>query len=142
MEDTDDPDFGLSTHQASVAAAEVSCLQCDAKMDVVCLYCESGMDLVTGESIEQFVVSNIWAVDEALSKELRRWPNFVQHLTDEQDGIFENHCPECAAVQEDYLLHDEPGDVFFGLSRVPAGSIRFTSLQGEFRLSGDYSFRA
>jgi hypothetical protein len=43
-------------------------------------------------------------------------------------------------MQEDYLLHAEPGDVFFGISRAEPGSIEFTPLVGRIQLSGDCSF--
>ena len=43
-------------------------------------------------------------------------------------------------MQEDYLLHAEPGDVFFGISRAEPGSIEFTPLAGRIQLSGDYGF--
>jgi hypothetical protein len=59
---------------------------------------------------------------------------------DTEDGYFANHCPHCGALQEDYLLHAEPGDVFFGLSRAESWSIEFTPLVGRIQLSGDSSF--
>ena len=42
--------------------------------------------------------------------------------------------------EEDYRLHAEPGDVFFGISRAEPGLIEFTPLAGRIRLSGDCSF--
>jgi hypothetical protein len=51
-----------------------------------------------------------------------------------------NHCPNCGAMQEDYLLHSEPGDVFFGLAIGTLGAVEFTALEGRVYLSGDYGF--
>jgi hypothetical protein len=56
-------------------------------------------------------------------------------------GNFANHCPHCGAVQEDYLLHSEPGDVFFGLEMGARGAVEFTAVEGRVGLSGDYGFR-
>jgi len=41
---------------------------------------------------------------------------------------------------EDILLHAEPDDVFFGISRADPGAIEFTPLLGRIQLSGDCSF--
>jgi hypothetical protein len=57
-----------------------------------------------------------------------------------EEDCFANHCPRCGAMQEDYLLHAEPGDVFFGISHAEPGSIEFTPLAGRIQLSGDCSF--
>ncbi|MGO8855485.1 MAG: hypothetical protein ACLQO1_07215 [Steroidobacteraceae bacterium] len=43
-------------------------------------------------------------------------------------------------VQEDYLLHAEPGDVFFCIPQAEPGSVELTPLVGPIRLSGDTSF--
>ncbi|MEA3198042.1 MAG: hypothetical protein QOF32_2094 [Gammaproteobacteria bacterium] len=43
-------------------------------------------------------------------------------------------------MQEDYLLHSEPGDVFFGLAIGTLGAVEFTALEGRVYLSGDYGF--
>jgi hypothetical protein len=48
------------------------------------------------------------------------------------------HCVHCGAVQEDYLLHSEPGDVFFDIAPERAGPVEFTAFEGQVRLSGDY----
>jgi hypothetical protein len=44
------------------------------------------------------------------------------------------------AIQEDYLLRAEPGDVLFGVARGRSGATEFTPLEGEIQLSGDYVF--
>ena len=43
-------------------------------------------------------------------------------------------------MQEDYLLHSEPGDVFFSLAIDTPGAVEFTPLEGRLQLSGDYGF--
>jgi hypothetical protein len=43
-------------------------------------------------------------------------------------------------MQEDYLLHSEPGDVFFGIAMGESGSVEFTPLAGRVQLSGDYGY--
>jgi hypothetical protein len=89
----------------------------------------------------QFTLSNIWAMDGALAAQLQRWPHFRKAIDgDSEDGCFANHCPHCGALQEDYLLHDEPGDVFFGMSNAAPGSVELTPLTGRIQLSGDCSF--
>jgi hypothetical protein len=91
--------------------------------------------------MRQFTLANVWAMDSALATQLERWRYFRKGIAvGSEEGYFANHCPHCGALQEDYLLHDEPGDVFFGLSRAEPGSIEFTPLVGRIQLSGDYSF--
>jgi hypothetical protein len=81
-------------------------------------------------------------MDSALATQLERWRFFRKEIgAGSEEGCFANHCPHCGAMQEDYLLHAEPGDVFFGISRAEEpGSIEFTPLAGRIQLSGDYSF--
>jgi hypothetical protein len=43
-------------------------------------------------------------------------------------------------MQEDYLLHAEPGDVFFCIPLPEPGSIEFTPLSGRIQVSGDCGF--
>jgi hypothetical protein len=42
----------------------------------------------------------------------------------------------CGAVQEDYLLHSQPGDVFFCIAEEEPGSIEFTPVEGRIRERG------
>jgi len=65
--------------------------------------------------LERFTLSNISSMVGALAATLER-RRFYSTATGSEDGYFANHCP-CGAMQEDYLLHAEPGDVFFA-SRV------------------------
>ncbi len=80
-------------------------------------------------------------MDGALGKLLQPWPYFRKGTEeDSEEGIFANHCPHCGAIQEDYLLHSEPGDVFFGIGRGRSGAVEFTPLEGRIEMSGDYGF--
>jgi hypothetical protein len=134
-------EFGIISDDAYVAAAQTVCSRCHEQIEVICIYCESGTDSEVGEPMTQFTLSNIWAMDTALAMQLKGWPCFRKGIgSGSEDGYFANHCPHCGALQEDYLLHAEPGDVFFGLSRAESGSIEFTPLVGRIQLSGDCSF--
>ena len=43
-------------------------------------------------------------------------------------------------MQEDHLLHSEPGDVFFCIAEAEPGSIEFTAVEGRILVSGDCGF--
>jgi hypothetical protein len=139
-EEEAEAEFGIVSEAALVASAQTSCAQCRARIEVICIYCESGTEAGLDEPMRRFTVSNIWAVDEALAEQLARWPHFKPVGGRHTEGLFANHCPHCSAVQEDYLLHDEPGDLFFGISHEAPGLLQFTRLAGRIQLSGDYSF--
>ena len=63
-------------------------------------------------------LSNIWAMDSALTAQLERWPFFKKaEGSNSDEGYFANHCPQA-----------EPG------------SVELTPLVGPIRLSGDTSF--
>jgi hypothetical protein len=116
-------------------------VSCSKDIEVICIYCNSGVDTEIGDPLSQFTVSNIWAVDGALGKLLHRWPYFKKGVgEDSEEGNFANHCPHCGAIQEDYLLHSEPRDVFFGIAPGRPGPVEFTPLEGRIQLSGDYGF--
>jgi hypothetical protein len=134
-DDGADDEFGITSEQAYVAATSVACCQCREKIEVICIYCESGM--VSGEPLERFTVSEIWAMDDALGRQLESWP-FFRYVG--EAGHFANHCPHCAAEQEDMYLHSEPDQPFFSIAQAPAESIRLTALVGRVQLSGDESF--
>jgi hypothetical protein len=130
-------EYGITSDEAYVALAQTTCLQCGETIEVICIHCESGTDAVTGDSMTRFTVSNIWALDDALTAQLEVWPYFKSIDLGCAAGDYANHCPHCGAPQEDYLLHDEPGDVFFGLSEASRETIEFTPLSGQVQLSGD-----
>ena len=133
--------FVVTSGEAFVACARVACVSCREPMEVICLYCESGTDLEMQEPLSQVTLSNLWAMDAALAAQLGRWPCFkTTEGVGSDPGYFANHCPHCGAVQEDHLLHSEPGEVFFCIPRAEPGSITLTPLAGTVRMSGDISF--
>jgi hypothetical protein len=137
--EVDDPEFAVTSDQAAVAAAKVSCWKCHEAIEVICIYCESGV--VSGEVLTQFTVSNIWAMDEALSRQLEAWPTFRQVYDQTgQASHFANYCSHCSAVQEDLYLHSEPGDAFFDIPHAEPGAVTLTAIEGRVQLSGDESF--
>jgi hypothetical protein len=133
--------FGIESEEAYVAAARSSCVRCGHDIEVVCVYCKSGVDTEIGDPLVDFTVFNIWAMDGVLAKLMQRWHHYRKGAgEDSEEGNFTNHCPHCGAMQEDYLLHSEPGDVFFGLAMGTAGGVEFTALEGRVGMSGDYGF--
>jgi hypothetical protein len=133
--------FGIVSEEAFVASARSPCVRCGNDIEVVCIYCKSGVDTEIGDPIADLTVFNIWAMDGVLAKLIERWPHYRQGVDeDAEEGDFANHCPHCGAMQEDYLLHSEPGDVFFGLAMDTPGAVEFTALEGRVCLSGDYGF--
>jgi hypothetical protein len=133
--------FGIVSEEAFVASATSHCVGCGIEMEVVCIYCQSGVDIETDNPIADFTVFNIWAMDEVLARPIDRWPCFRQGVGEDGEArLFANHCPHCGAMQEDYLLHSEPGDVFFGLAMTASGAVKFTALEGRVCMSGDYGF--
>jgi len=133
--------FSIRSEEAFVVSARSACVSCAKDMEVICIHCRSGIDTEIGEPLSDFTVSNIAEMDGGLAKMLLPWPDFRKAITkDSQEGNFANHCPHCGAVQEDYLLHSEPGDVFFGIAMGGPGAVRFTPLVGHIELSGDYGF--
>ena len=114
------------------------CQRCNSNIEVVCIHCESGT--ASGEPLTQFTVSHIWAIDEALARHLRRWPNF-RKVIEPEDEAFANHCPHCGAQQDDMYLHSEPDEPFFDIPGAAPGSISLTPLSGTIRLSGDEHFQ-
>lgn len=136
-----DHDFELSiiSDQAQVAAATVPCCSCRRPIEVICIYCETGT--VSGESLNQFTVTDILAVDEPLAKQLSSWPTFRPIDHPGPDGArLANHCPHCGTEQDDRDLHTEPGHPFFDIPHSLPGTVRLTPLAGEIRLSGDEHF--
>src|SRR4051812_6128377 len=64
-EQEDDDEFTITSDQAYVACASVSCWKCHSNIEVICIYCESG--IVRDEPLTQFTVSRIWSMDDALT---------------------------------------------------------------------------
>jgi hypothetical protein len=116
-------------------------MRCGHDIEVVCIYCKSGVDTEIGDPLADVTVFNIWAMDGVLAKLTQRWPCYRKRAGEGTgEGNFANHCPHCGAMLEDYLLHSEPGDVFFGLAMDTPGVVEFTALEGRVCLSGDYGF--
>jgi len=135
----EDEEFTIVSDQANVAAARIPCYRCQADIKVICIYCESGT--VMDEPLTRFTVSDVWALDHDLTRQLKRWPDFRPSGTSETgERRFANHCPQCGAVQEDIDLHAEPGAPFFDIPATPPGTITLTPLTGTVRLSGDEHF--
>jgi hypothetical protein len=80
-------------------------------------------------------------MDGVSAKLIERWPHYRQGVgADAEEGNFANHCPHCGAMQEDYLWHSAPGDVFFGLAIGTPEAEEFTALEGRVSLNEDYGF--
>jgi hypothetical protein len=137
--DAEDEEFSITSDEACVASATVSCWRCQARIEVICIYCESGT--ASGEPLARFTVSHISAMDGALVRQLEPWRTFRESYSEgSQDSYFANHCPHCGAVQEDLYLHSEPDQPFFSIPHAEPGAIKLTPLPGRVRLSGDESF--
>lgn len=140
-DDPDEVEFGIASNQAFVVSATTACVECLAEIEVICLYVERGFDEERGEAIERATVSNVWAMDEGLRAQVGNWSSYREIGGAEADArTFANHCVHCGAVQEDYRLHSEPGDVFFSVTEAEPGSLTFTPLMGVVRMSGDFAF--
>jgi hypothetical protein len=134
----DDEPFSIASADGYVAVATTSCRRCRSGIEVICIHCESGT--VSGDPLTRFTVSGIWAMDEALVRQLRPWPTFRKVDDPGGGSYFANHCPHCGALQEDMYLHSEPEDPFFDIPRAAPGSIRLMPLSGAIQLSGSEHF--
>lgn len=139
-ESSEESGFNIVSEKLFVASARMRCQHCEADIEVVCLFGASGEDLETEEPLENFSVPSVWSVDAGLAQQLKRWPNFRMGETDGDQLAFANYCPQCGAMQEEYLLHEEPGDIFFGISREDPGRLIFTPICGRYSIGGNYSF--
>lgn len=132
-------EFAIASPEAYVAAANTACCRCRSQIEIICIYCEYGADL--DQPLTNFTVSNISSVDEALSEQLARWPNFRKDQSVFGHSFcFANHCPSCHAVQQEMRLHDEPDAPFFATPQGPPEAVRLTPLNGLVRLTGDCHF--
>ncbi len=138
-EDPVGAEFSIASDEAYVATTEARCWRCRASIEVVCIYCATGE--ICGDRYEEFAVSNVTAIDEALRPQLAGWPHFRFGYSRAAGGRYlANHCPHCRALQGDYFLHCEPGGAFFTLKGAPPGVVKLTRLRGRVRLSGDEGF--
>jgi hypothetical protein len=133
-----DEEYIITSAAAFVAAAQTPCQRCRSRIEVICIHCSSGT--VSGDSLSQFTVSDIWAMDDSLLRQLQPWPTFRRVDAADGDSYFANHCPRCGALQEDMYLHSEPDQPFFSIPRAAPGSIRLTALAGSIQLNGNEHF--
>jgi hypothetical protein len=121
------------------AVTEVPCSNCREKIEVICIDCCSEIDLETGNALEFLLSRTFRPRTVRWQRTLERW-RFFRTTAEPEAGYFANHCAYCGAVQEDYLLHSEPGDVFFCIAEAEPGSIEFTAVEGRIWVSGDCGF--
>jgi hypothetical protein len=127
--------YDVVSHEACVVTARVSCAQCGADIEVLCIHCFGGT--VAEEPLQQFTVSDIREMDEALLRQVALWPYFRKV----PDGGFVNYCTRCGEPQEDMQLHSEPQQPFFDVpAAIAAGRGICTPLLGTIRLNGDEHF--
>jgi len=130
-----DVTYYISSDEASVASATTGCWKCHSSIEVICIYCDSG--LLSGARFEQFSVSNITAVDDALKDQLQTWPHFRMGYSEELGrDCFANYCPHCSARQERFALHCEPGGAFSRIRDGGSNSLHFTPLTGMIQMDG------
>jgi Domain of unknown function (DUF5710) len=130
--DDEEEEYAISSDHAYVACAKSVCWKCHSDIEVIAIYCEKGIS--DEEEIRETTISNITAIDAALSMQLERWPQFRKESAED---CFANYCPHCGAMQEDTSLH-EPDGVFFSIA---AGSVvTLRPLTGLIRLNGDESY--
>ena len=131
--------YAISSQEAYVLVANVSCWRCRTPMRAVCTYCESGE--ICGEPYRQFSVSNVTALDASLRHQLLSWPHFrAGYNRAARREYFANHCPRCNALQDDYFLHCEPSGAFFAVNAVPNRIVQRIPLRGRIQLDGDEGF--
>ena len=129
--------YTIVSHEACVVATTTPCQHCGADIEVICIHCFGGT--VAEEPLEQFTVSDIREMDEALADQLALWPHFRKAT--ELDGVFANYCTRCGEPQDDRLLHSEPEQPFFDVpTAIVSGEVTYTPLIGTIRLSGDEHF--
>lgn len=129
----------IHSDQAFLAIATGWCWKCELAISVLCIYVSEGM--VDGETQNNFTVSTLTAIDDALRTTLQPFHNFQRNYS-RMAGMtyFANHCEHCAALQGDFYLHSEPGAPFFPETEEDALRIRFVPIPGQISLSGDVGF--
>jgi hypothetical protein len=95
---------------------------------------------VLEQSLERFTVADIWAMDDALLQELKRWPSFRPATEGDTIREFAGHCIACDEVIGDIDLHSEPDHVLFDIEHAANGAVTLVSLPGTIRLSGNEHF--
>lgn len=131
-------EYSIESNEAYVASTRIRCPRCSQETEVICIHCLSGT--VLGESLERFTVADISAMDDALLRELKRWPSFQPVTAGHATGEFSNHCARCHEVIGDIELHSEPDQVFFDIEHAADGAVTLVSLPRTVRLSGNEHF--
>jgi hypothetical protein len=138
-DDAENEELLIVSSEAFVAATTLICHRCRATIEVICIHCATGT--VSHEPLTRFTVSDIWAMDDALARQLAPWPTFRRARSRQGEiGNFANHCPHCNAVQQDLYLHSEPDHPFFHIPHAPPDSIKLIPLAGTIRLDGSEHF--
>ena len=138
-DDEEDEELAIVSDEAFVAATTIPCHRCGTNIQVICIHCITGTS--SDDPLTLFTVSDIWAMDEDLTRQLKPWPSFRRIQTRKgEPGSFANHCPHCGAIQDDLDLHSEPDSPFFDIPHAPPASIELTPLTGTVRLAGDEHF--
>jgi len=88
------------------------------------------------DSLEQFTVFDIRAVNETLLQELKSWPDFRRTI-EGVVGAFANHCSQCGDAIGDMDLHSEPDHVLFDIVHAASGAITLTPISLPIELSGN-----
>jgi ribosomal protein S27AE len=135
---SDDDEFSIISNDAYVASAGITCPHCGQETEVICIHCVSGT--ASGQSLEQFTVFYIRAVNETLLQELKSWPDFRRTIEGDAVGDFANHCSRCGDAIADMDLHSEPDHVFFDIVHAASGAITLTPISLPIELSGSEHF--
>ena len=141
------PNANIRSSSYLIAETQMQCAQCGRAARVLAIGLPPNHESLT-DGEWQTVEANafifyVGGLPDAVSQLLAEH-SAEFHLTrgtDPAETHWANHCPHCGAMQADYRLHSEPGDVFFGLSMDAPGAVEFTALEGRLCLSGDYGFR-
>ena len=135
---SDDEEFSIISNDAYVANAGITCPHCGQETGVICIHCVSGT--ASEQSLEQFTVFDIRAVNETLLQELKSWPDFRRTIEGDAVGDFANHCSRCGDAIADMDLHSEPDHVFFDIVHAASGAITLTPISLPIELSGNEHF--
>jgi hypothetical protein len=136
--DSEEGKDSISSDHACGACANSVCWKCRSRIEVIAIYCAEGIS--EEEETREFTVFNITGIDDALSAQLKGWPQFRKGST-EDSTYFANYCPHCGVMQEDNDLHVRPDGVLFGVGSIPSDSVvTLTPLTGLIQLNGDEGY--
>lgn len=121
-----------------MARTGIICPHCGQETEVICIHCVTGT--ASEQSLEQFTVFDIRAVNETLLQELKRWPGFRRTMEGDVIGAFANHCSRCGDAIDDMDLHSEPDQVFFDIVHAASGAITLIPISLPIELSGNEHF--